>query len=81
MGQLGRTYPRIFRKRHRKFLECFGLFLARTLTLQVFLGLSETSVLIKRKTMTEITCKSYVTHSILFQDEFLYTEYCMSKKN
>ena len=27
-------------------------------------------VFIKRETMTEITCKSYVTYSILFQGDF-----------
>ena len=36
-GQLGRTHSRILRKRHHKFLECFLLFLTRTLSLQDFL--------------------------------------------
>ena len=29
--------------------------------------------------MAEITCKLYATYSILFQGEFLYNEYYMSK--
>ena len=34
--------------------------------------------------MTEITCKSYATYSILFSNFprlFLHSEYCMSKLN
>ena len=38
-------------------------------------------VLIKRETVAEITSKSYATNSILFQGEFLYIEYHMSKLN
>ena len=73
---IAQTIPRILQIRPHKFLEYFGLFLPRTRTSQIFLLTFQKSFsvfFIKRETMTEITCKSYATYSILYSKAIFST--------